>query len=123
LDKYLQNHPTGYHPFASISSTSNSLTSAADKSSSVSASTTIEPESDTDDESEDDMKQLNEFPSPPPPGFTDPSSFTQDQLEEFLVLMKSRGIMGGKTRVVPLGVSFSLSPYTPDYLALARDKY
>lgn len=65
------------------------------------------------------MEQLDDFPSPPPPGFTDPSSFTQDQLEEFLVLMKIRGIMGGKTRVVPLGVSISLLRN----LALARDKY
>lgn len=60
---------------------------------------------DTKDEGDnsEDVEELDEFPSTPPPGFADPSSFSTAQMDRLLVLMK--GGMMRKSKVVPLGVS------------------
>jgi hypothetical protein len=54
---------------------------------------------------ESEFEDEDDFPSIPPPGFGDPTSYTQNQLDKLVVLMKQ----GGKTRVVPLGVGYSLA--------------
>lgn len=61
---------------------------------------------DADQDSDDDMEQLDEFPWPPPPGFTDLTSITQKQLDELIVLMKSRG----RSRIIALGVNNQPAP-------------
>jgi hypothetical protein len=51
------------------------------------------------------VEELDEAPTTPPPGFADPTSYSEDQIDKLLVLM--RGGPGKRTRLVPLGVSFS----------------
>lgn len=61
---------------------------------------------ETDDEAEDDdVEELDESPTTPPPGSADPTSYSEEQMDKLLVLM--RGGPGKRTRLVPLGVSFS----------------
>jgi arginine-tRNA-protein transferase len=109
LDKYLQAHPTGYHPFAYIPTLDKASDTTADNGTPTGESTSNKDLED-EDESDEEMEQMDEFPSPAPPGFSDPASFTQQQLDELLVLMKARG----KSRVIPLGVSCPSDPPLDD---------
>lgn len=54
------------------------------------------------EEDDEDVEELDESPATPPPGFADPSSYTDKEMDSLLVLMK--GGLGKRTRVVPLGV-------------------
>ena len=56
-------------------------------------------------DSESEFEVEDEFPTTPPPGFADPASYTQAQIDRLLVLMKGGSQAGSKTRVVSLGVS------------------
>lgn len=58
---------------------------------------------DEDEEDEEDVEVLDEFPSPPPPGFADPASYSPEQIDALLVLM--RGGTGRKSRLLPMSVS------------------
>lgn len=95
LDKYLQANPTGYHPFTNIAE-SKDIPPPSKKAKEC-------PQEGDDSDSE--FEEEDEFPSTPPPGFGDPGSYTQNQLDRMLVLMKGGSQAGSKTRVVPLGVS------------------
>jgi len=96
LDKHLQANPTGYHPFTDLSEASD-----------IAPPTKKTKESPEDEDSDSEFEQEDEFPSTPPPGFGDPGSYTQNQIDRLLVLMKGGSQAGSKTRVVPLGVSLS----------------
>lgn len=61
-------------------------------------------ETDSTSDSESEFEVEDEFPTTPPPGFADPTSYTQTQIDRLVVLMKGGGQAGSKTRVVPLGV-------------------
>jgi hypothetical protein len=69
--------------------------------------TDSKPPTNTDSgtDSDSDFEVEGEFPTTPPPGFADPASYTQNQIDRLVVLMKGGGQAGSKTRVVPLGVS------------------
>ena len=56
-------------------------------------------------DSESEFEVEDEFPTTPPPGFADPTSYTQAQIDRLVVSMKGGSQAGSKTRVVPLGVS------------------
>jgi hypothetical protein len=99
LDKYLQAHPTGYHPFANITTASKADIAMTD----FKPPTPGESGSDSDSEFEVE----DEFPKTPPPGFADPASYTQNQIDRLVVLMKGGSQAGSKTRVVPLGVGLA----------------
>lgn len=60
---------------------------------------------DSTSDSESEFEVEDEFPTTPPPGFADPTSYTQAQIDRLVVLMKGGSQAGSKTRVVPLGVS------------------
>lgn len=72
LDKYLTAHARGYHPFADILTQEN--TSGV-------KSTTAPKE-----EEEEQEEALLGFPSPPPPGFSDPASIPDEIVGKTLVL-------------------------------------
>jgi arginine-tRNA-protein transferase len=95
LDKYLQAHPTGYHPFTNIAE-SKDIPPPSKK---------AKESPEEGDDSDSEFEEEDEFLSPPPPGFGDPASYTQNQIDRMLVLMKGGSQAGSKTRVVPLGVS------------------
>lgn len=69
-------------------------------------STIRDIEDDDDDESEEE--QLDAFPQDPPPGFTDPKTYTSGEMDRLVVLLKGGSRVSG--RIVTLGVSFA-SPH------------
>lgn len=97
LDRFLQAHPSGYHPFAEIPP------DWKDDKSKPAQDVRMNNENENTEEDEGEVEQMDEFPSTPPPGFADPSSYTEDEIDRLVVLMK--GGIGRKSRVVPLGVS------------------
>ena len=57
-----------------------------------------------EEDSDSEYEVEDEFPSIAPPGFGDPESYTQTELDRLVVLMKGGSQAGSRTRVVPLGV-------------------
>lgn len=111
LDKYLQTHSTGYHPFALIPADwKPSPTEDGDIKMNDHDLLQKNLTEQDEDEEDEDVEELDESPTTPPPGFADPSSYTDEQMDGLLVLMK--GGPGKRMRVVPLGVSTpSLNTY------------
>jgi arginine-tRNA-protein transferase len=95
LDKSLQAHPTGYVPFSALASGEAS-----------SGDTISRPTNGSDqiDDDQDDEEEMSSWPKPSPPGFDDPTSFTKEQVQGLLVLMKGRGMLK-RNRLVKFGVS------------------
>ncbi|OCF32593.1 hypothetical protein I316_05773 [Kwoniella heveanensis BCC8398] len=106
LEKFLVDHPTGYFPFESILEHHPSATLPAVtryKSPKVEADIIGDDEEmtsdrdDSDDEEEVDVS--TSWPSPSPPGFADPSSLTNKQIESIYLLMGK----GRNRNIVPVG--------------------
>jgi arginine-tRNA-protein transferase len=95
LDKYLQQHPTGYHPFDAIENGFDSKKIGVDQA--------VECDSDDGDGDESEHDEELDFPDPPPPGFGDPSAVQESDLDSFLVMLK--GGVRSRSRLVQLGVS------------------
>ena len=106
LDKFLQAHPRGYHPFASISSL---LADASPATASDSTNNATGVEDDSDDD-EDGLGGMLPYPSPPPPGSLDPDDISNAELDRVLVVLR-----GNSDRATTLGVSLIISQllYTP----------
>ncbi|ORY30381.1 arginine-tRNA-protein transferase [Naematelia encephala] len=85
LEKFLQAHPTGYMPFSHIASFP-----PDDLGQAVASTASTEKDEDEDEDSMSEVEELDAFPSsPPPPGFADPSSFSNGDIARLLVLMQS----------------------------------
>lgn len=98
IDKYLEAHPQGYHPFAEIESRVQISTPNRVR------SLPRENEGGEDEIDMEDMEEINSFPSPPPPGFDDPSSLDEKICQSVLVLL-SGGSSRRPDQIVRLGVS------------------
>jgi hypothetical protein len=94
LDKYLQQQPTGYHPFDAIETGSDSEK--------IGVNQAVGGDSDDGDGDESEYDEELEFPDPPPPGFGDPSAVQESDLDSFLVMLK--GGVRSRSRLVQLGV-------------------
>jgi hypothetical protein len=93
LEKFLISHPTGYFPFKDVE---------ADLIDSKGSSGT-----GRDGESDDtdiDLEVLDDFPLDHTPGWVDPTSFSTDEIDGLLVLIK--GGRSKSSRVVPIEVSY-----------------
>ncbi|GFZ47726.1 hypothetical protein JCM24511_05473 [Saitozyma sp. JCM 24511] len=96
LDKFLQLHKSGYHPFASFDAPSADV----DQQQAVSGQGEEIPV-DTDVEM-DEYESIDGFPTPPPPGFDDPSAVSEGEIDSLLVLMQSGGLMRRAPRLIKL---------------------
>ncbi|WVQ76004.1 hypothetical protein IAR50_005640 [Cryptococcus sp. DSM 104548] len=87
LEKYLVDHPRGYRPFTEIEE------DIQDSRGQGPSASTPKPKDDLveEDENPDEEDPVN-FPSPPPPSFSDPTLFSKQEVDQVLVLlsMKSR---------------------------------
>lgn len=98
LDVFLKAHPAGYFPFADIISGALDTTPTRDP--------TSRPKDGDGDKDEDlsDVEELDDFPKGFIPGFQDPASFTNEQIDSLLVLMKG-GRVRAASRLVAVEVS------------------
>ncbi|WWD21514.1 hypothetical protein CI109_106000 [Kwoniella shandongensis] len=82
LENFLKLHPRGYFPFQEIEL-------EVDKSSKtdISKRQSEERPSDDSDEEEDEDERPTKWPSPPPPSFADPKSFSEAEIDQLLVLI------------------------------------
>lgn len=85
VDKYLQAHPRGYHPFAEIE------TWKEDTIANQMNGNLRDGEGESQDMDMEDVEKLNAFPSPPPPGFGDPLTFDDTLINQLLVSFKGSG--------------------------------
>ena len=106
VDRYLQAHHQGYHPFAEIESQVEITTSIGARGASCDGG---EGNEDVGMEDMDDMEELYSFPSPPPPGFGDPWNLDEMICEDVLVLL--RGSSRKPDRITRLGVSCNSSEH------------
>ncbi|EIW71254.1 hypothetical protein TREMEDRAFT_67646 [Tremella mesenterica DSM 1558] len=88
LDNFLVSHPTGYRPFGELSQKKDSSISGV-----IIPNKAHGEKEEVGDEAVDVYDQSDDWPDPPPPGFSDPSSFTKTQIDNLLV-----DIRGGKLR-------------------------
>lgn len=100
LEMYLVNHPRGYFPFKDIeaeakkSQTKKLDVPSAPKSPIVAVSKEVGPGGDEDSDEEGEPGDL---PTPPPPGFADPATISEKEVDEVLVLLSLRkSYFGGK---------------------------
>ena len=94
MEKFLVSHPTGYFPFAKVEADNIEAkdTSAASR------------DGDGDDDADmQDFEEMGDFPLDHTPGWADPTSFREDDIDGLLVLIK--GGMMKRSRVVPVEVS------------------
>ena len=111
LDDFLQAHPRGYHPFAdNHTEISNGM--IVDATSLIGGEPGHRNGDDSDDEGEDE-ERMDEWPTPCPPGFSDPQQLSRRSIEDLLVLLK--GKRGGSS-LVRIGVSCH-----PSQRVLARE--
>jgi hypothetical protein len=99
LDKFLQDHPSRYHPFCTV------LTAPSAQPRSTKPKEGEESQEDSDME---ELESLDAFPIPPPPGFDDPSTFSDKEVNKLLVLMQGRGLLSRAPRLVAVEVSLQL---------------
>nr|XP_019047146.1 hypothetical protein I302_03753 [Kwoniella bestiolae CBS 10118]OCF26076.1 hypothetical protein I302_03753 [Kwoniella bestiolae CBS 10118] len=87
LESFLVNHPKGYVPFAQITSSDLNTSKGKDEDRSHPEQNEDPPFSDTtsDIESDEDEEPPSGLPNPPPPGFEDPSSISDDDVEGVLL--------------------------------------
>ncbi|OWZ33156.1 arginine-tRNA-protein transferase [Cryptococcus neoformans c45] len=100
LEMYLVNHPRGYFPFKDIeaeakkSQTKKLDVPSAPKSPIVAVSKEVGPDGDEDSDEEGEPGDL---PTPPPPGFANPATISEKEVDEVLVLLSLRkSYFGGK---------------------------
>lgn len=113
LDKELQADPRGYRPFSQLEQAldleSKDHNGQAPRFQKDALGPDTDMTEDTDLSDEDEDEDLVGFPKPPPPGFSDPTAISQNDLDGLLVMLK--GGRAGKSRVVPFGVSLSYCPF------------
>lgn len=105
---YLVNHPRGYFPFKDIeaevkkSQTKKLNVPSAPKSPIVATSNQVGPDGDQDSDEEGEPGYL---PTPPPPGFADPATISEKEVDEVLVLLSLRKSHFGGKQLFQISVS------------------
>ncbi|WVO16555.1 hypothetical protein L204_104234 [Cryptococcus depauperatus] len=123
LESFLKAHPSGYFPFKDVKPEPNNpgpievviktstLTKVSNMDSSAIGQDADEDEKESDWKS-DSESELEGFPSPPPPSFADPSSFSEEEVDQVLVLpIMKRGILGRRQLYTVSELEFVASPF------------
>lgn len=79
----MQANQRGYLPFDGIDDPESSCEHTADSH--------HNGEVTSKDVEDEEVEELNEFPSPPPPGFTDPAATSELEIDSILVYLKGYG--------------------------------